>query len=151
MSGIISISPDMRSGVVGKYPVGNVVQVSGGQASAGSGTQTASWQVNAPAFTLRSSSNNVMFSISTTACSRSSATAGVMYLTGGGFGATTSGRQVADSLLQGMVSGEREQQNFQAEDTNPGTSATYGMYFNNTSGNAFQFYFVNYLIIEIQT
>ena len=27
MSGIISVSPDMRSGVIGKYPVGHVLQV----------------------------------------------------------------------------------------------------------------------------
>ena len=50
MSGIIGISPDMKSGVVGKYPVGHIVQSAGGQASAGSGVTSSSWQVNAPAF-----------------------------------------------------------------------------------------------------
>ena len=30
MSGIIGVSPDMRSGVVGKYPIGHIIQVKSG-------------------------------------------------------------------------------------------------------------------------
>ena len=37
MSGIIGISPDMRSGVVGKPPIGNVIQIVTGSAVASSG------------------------------------------------------------------------------------------------------------------
>ena len=151
MSGIIGVSPNMKSGLIGKYPVGHIVQSAGGQASAGSGVTSSSWQVNAPAFTLRSSSNHVMFSMFSTGVARTGSTAGQMYLTGGSFGTTTSGRHVSDSFLYGLGDAERDQAYFGALDTNPGTSATYGMYFHNTSTNNFQFYFVNYLIMEIQT
>ena len=155
MSGIIN-SAGSKSGIIGAYPSGNIVQVKYHLVANSGNTSTAAWHHPNTALgfdnPLQSTNSKVIFS-ACASCKKVTGGTGSWleaYMVGGGLGGTTSGVHVCNSILYNLANLVRENYSATVIDIAPGSlTPTYRIYLQNGGSNEVDITLQQFVLQEI--
>jgi len=156
MSGIIGVSPDMRSGVVGAFPTGQVIQVKTHLPANLNNPSSSNWPSTALGFDNPiQSSSGVLVTFSATLVkevdnSNSWTDHMNIYINGGGFSSTTDGPRIGDGLLYKVYLYVRDSFSGSAYDSAPdSTTPTYNLYLTINNSLNLGVYSPHFVLMEI--